>query len=263
MRRRVRRAAPLCTASRPASVTRLPSRSSAASAGRPKPSGNKYGANTVVMYPILRLLNPELVAIRQTVVHERDCRPDQRARSPKSYSRRCPSGVEICYQTFGDRRRRPAAAGDGPRRTDELVGPRSLHAARRAGLLRHPLRQPRHRSLLPRLRPGQPEDAGPRVPRPAGRGAVLHRRPRRRRVRPPRPPRDRGRRRGRRVDGRHDRPDDGHRPSRAGPLAHQHHVDDRPSYGRMAEPGPAADADRAARPGAGGLRRRQPAGVAR
>src|SRR6476619_5829629 len=38
--------------------------------------------------------------------------------------------------------RRPAAAGDGARRADDLVGPRLLSPAGRPGLLRDPLRQP-------------------------------------------------------------------------------------------------------------------------
>ncbi len=58
-----------------------------------------------------------------------------------------------------------------------------------------------------------------------------------------------GRPRGRHLDGRHDRADDGDPPPRPGALADQHHVDDRQALGGLAAPSAAADAGRPARRG--------------
>ena len=74
-------------------------------------------------------------------------------------------------------RRRPAAARDGPGRSDDVVGPRAVPDAGRARLLRHPLRQPRHRPVDQGARPDHAGDAGPRVRRPAGARAVRPARP--------------------------------------------------------------------------------------
>ena len=145
--------------------------------------------------------------------------------------------VELCYQTFGDPDGEPLLLVMG------LGGPMTwwdhelCADARRSGLLRRPLRQPRHRSLEPRIRaPGHAAPAGPRLRRPAGPGAVLDERPRRRRRRAARPPRPRVRARRGRLDGRHDRPDRRDRAPAPRAVADQHHVDDRPAHGRLAGP---------------------------
>ena len=151
-------------------------------------------------------------------------------------------------------RRRAAAAGDGPRWPDDLVGPGPVPAARRTRLLRHPLRQPRHRPLHEGGRPGDPGHAGPGVLRPPGAGAVRPVRHGGRRLRPARPPRARvGPCRGG-VDGRDDRPDDGHRAAPPDPVADQHHVDDGQTVGGLAAPEAAAGADGASRPWPHGVR---------
>ena len=54
------------------------------------------------------------------------------------------NGIEICYETFGDPRRRAAPARHGPGRQLIVLARRALRGARRPGLLRHPVRQPRH-----------------------------------------------------------------------------------------------------------------------
>ena len=72
-------------------------------------------------------------------------------------------------------RRRPAAAGDGTRRPDDWWDDGLLRAARAGGLLRHPLRQPRHRPLDEGPGPGAPHPARPRLHHRAGAGAVLPR----------------------------------------------------------------------------------------
>ena len=82
-------------------------------------------------------------------------------------------GIELCYQTFGDPDDEPLLLVMG------LGGPMTwwdpdlcrMLAAR--GLLRDPLRQPRHRPLEPGPGPGHPRDAGPGLRRPPGAPAVL------------------------------------------------------------------------------------------
>ena len=164
--------------------------------------------------------------------------------------------VEICYQTFGARRRRPAAAGDGPGRADDLVGRRLLHAgspqqastssATTTATPAAPRGSPgasRARQLVRAFATGRGR-APYSMSDLAGDGA-----------RPARPPRHRGGPRRRHLHGRHDRADDGDRAPGAGALADQHHVDDRAAHRRLAEPRPAADADRTAARRQGGLRR--------
>ena len=97
-----------------------------------------------------------------------------------------------------------------------------------------PLRQPRHRPLDDDRLGGDARPA--RHDRAAGATALLpadgHGR---RHLRPDGPPRDRVGARGRRLDGRDDRPDDGDRAARAGPLAGLDDVDHRQPLGRVAD----------------------------
>ena len=148
-------------------------------------------------------------------------------------------------------RRRAAAAGDGPRRPDDLVGPGAVLELAEAGffVVRYDNRDT-----------GRSSRVEGRVTRRAlvqaflGRGgarAVHARRHGRRRVRADGPPRlgQRPRRRG--LDGRHDRADDGHRAAAPGAVDDLDHVHARPPHRRLAAPLAAADADRpSARPAA-------------
>jgi hypothetical protein len=110
--------------------------------------------------------------------------------------------------------------------------------ARRAGLLRRALRQPRHRPVQPRQGQGDPSDAHQRVRRSPGQDPLRADRSRRRRVRVDGPPGPRVGERRRSVDGRDDRPDDGDPAAGPGALADQHDVDDREAHGRLAAPEP-------------------------
>ena len=119
-------------------------------------------------------------------------------------------GIELCYQTFG------SPDGDPLLLVMGLGGPMTwwdadlCERARPRRLLRHPLRQPRHRPLHARSAPGcaraqlvRAFTTG-RVRAPYSLDDMAGRRPR-----PARPPRHRVGARRRRLDGRHDRADDG------------------------------------------------------
>ena len=77
------------------------------------------------------------------------------------------NGVDLCYQTFGDPDGDPLLLVMGLGGPMTWWDPAFCSAARVAGLLRHPLRQPRHRPVHQGARPGQPGHAGARVRRPA------------------------------------------------------------------------------------------------
>ena len=113
---------------------------------------------------------------------------------------------------------------------------------------RDPLRQPRRRAVDQDRRAGAADrarDGG--LPNRLAVPADRHGRPT---LRPARRARHRASPRDGRVDGRHDRPDDGDQQSRAGALAHVDHVDDRRAPRGHAEAArlEPADAARAARP---------------
>ena len=91
-------------------------------------------------------------------------------RSPRSCSRRSSAGIELCYQTFGDPDDEPLVLVMGLGGPMTWWDPDLCRAARPRGLLRRPLRQPRHRPLQPGAGPGHPGHAGARVRRAAGCG---------------------------------------------------------------------------------------------
>ena len=133
----------------------------------------------------------------------------------------------------GGPRRRAAAAGHGPGDADARLGRGFLRDAGRTRLPRGALRQPRHRPLdqarrRRRARPARPLP-WPRATRPTASPTW------RRHGRPDGPPRDRVRPRGRRLDGRDDRPDAGDRAPRAGALAGLDALDHRQPLGRYAD----------------------------
>ena len=135
--------------------------------------------------------------------------------------------VELCYETFGDPTDPPLLLVMGL--GTQMIAWREdfCRLLVDRGLLRDPLRQPRHRALdapARRAAADRPPDAHAR---PAG-GRVHARRPRRRRRRPARLPRHRGRARRRRLDGRDDRPDARRAAPGQGADADVDHVDDRP-----------------------------------
>ncbi len=122
--------------------------------------------------------------------------------------------------------RRPVRAADGadhgPGGADDLLAGGALRAARRAGLPGDPVRQPRHRPLDDDRLGGRAGERGDGAGlRPAGIQAERHGG---RHGRPAGSPGDRSRARGRRLDGRDDRPAGGDRPSAADALALLDHV---------------------------------------
>ena len=185
--------------------------------------------------------------------------PRPTSRSPRSSSPRSATDIELCYQTFGDPDGRAAAARDGSRRTDDLVGPRAVPDARRARLLRHPLRQPRHRPLLAGPRTGSPASTLVRAFAGPPGAAAVH-------------PGRHGRRRasgcsttsgstsahvvGVSMGGMIAQTMAITR-ARAGALADQHHVDHRQAVGRLAAPAAAPPMLIAPRTRPGGVRRDQ------
>ena len=220
-----------------------------------------WGEDVLPARPLL-LLTGDMSSARQSTSGQssepgrpsRSDQPPRSSRSPTSSSHRSSPGIELCYQTFGDPDDDPLLLVMG------LGGPMTwwdtdlCERLARAGffVIRYDNRDTgRSTRSAPGSRRAQLVRAF------AGRaraGAVLARRHGRRRPRPPGPPRHRGRARRRGLDGRHDRPDHGHARARAGAVADQHHVHDRTPHGRLAEPVPAADADRAAQARARGLR---------
>ena len=166
------------------------------------------------------------------------CRHDERAEVAVSDELFAPvsPGVELCYQTFGDPEDEPLLLVMG------LGGPMTWWDADFCRLLaeqrlpRHPLRQPRHRPLQPEPRAGSPAPAGPRRSPADGCGAPYsladmaddgfglldHLGIESAHV-------------CRRLDGRHDRADDGRAAPAAGARPDLDHVDapaSAPSAGR-------------------------------
>ena len=164
-----RRSAAARTASRPASVRRCPrgarprarggrSRRAAGTAPAGVPRSRRYGHGRRSQGP--RPHGRVVVACRPVrVVDWTPWHPDARARrraSPRSCSPRSPPASSSAT--------RPSATPDGEPLllVMGLGGPMTwwdpdlCRAAGRARLLRHPLRQPRHRPLLPGPRPGDP-----------------------------------------------------------------------------------------------------------
>ena len=141
------------------------------------------------------------------------------------------AGIELFYETFGEPDGEPLLFVMGLGAQLHVWDDELLAGVRRPGLLRHPLRQPRRRAVdqarRHRRRRGGRGRSCWRVRRAAGRGAVPAGRHGGRRGEPARPPRHRVGAHRRRVDGRDDRPADGHRPPRAGPVGHLDHVDHR------------------------------------
>ena len=194
---------------RPLGERRCPRAAPRARCGRAKPCGRRKDAERVRMSPdgyggrrtsgTGTYRSPTGVGSRQP--RPVDCgsmapgHPNRRrAPSPVSEELFAPvgPGVELCYQTFGDPDRRAAAAGDGSRRPDELVGPRVLRAAGRSAAstsIRYDNRDTGRSTKIGGRVPAL--DAGAGLRRAPGPAAVHARRHGRRRVRAARPPRPR------------------------------------------------------------------------
>ena len=153
------------------------------------------------------------------------------------------NGIELEYDTFGDPSDPALLLVMGFTAQMTAWDEESVQAPGRRGPVRHPVRQPGLRALhQARRRPGRPGAVpggadGPRSPAGRRHRALQAHRHGRRRHRSARPPGHRaGPHRGR-LDGRHDRPDDGHRAPRARGDDDLDHVDHRRSVRRPGRPG--------------------------